>query len=162
MSIEIKILRQGDDAVLAHVAPGVFDDPIDIAATARFLADARHHLAVALEDGLVIGFVSAVHYVHPDKPHPELWINEVAVAPTHQGRGIGKAMMEAVLEVGRELGCGEAWVLTNRRNIPAMRLYAAVGGIEAPEDQVMFTFPLIAESTEQKRKENTDNREPDP
>jgi len=27
-------------------------------------------LAVAVEDGRVVGFVSAVHYVHPDKPRP--------------------------------------------------------------------------------------------
>ena len=58
--------------------------------TAEFLADSRHHLAVAVDEGRVVGMASAVHYVHPDKP-PELWINEVGVAPTHRGLGIGRA-----------------------------------------------------------------------
>jgi aminoglycoside 6'-N-acetyltransferase I len=33
---------------VSRVAPGVFDDPINPARAAEFLADPRHHLAVAL------------------------------------------------------------------------------------------------------------------
>jgi len=44
--------------------------------------DPRHHLVVAVEH-VVVGFCSAVDYIQPDKP-PELWINEVGVAPTPQ------------------------------------------------------------------------------
>ena len=142
MPTEIKILRAGDEAVLDRVADDVFDDPIDIAASREFLADARHRLAVALDDGVVVGFVSAVLYVHPDKPRPELWINEVGVAGSHQGRGLGRSLLEAMLESARALNCGEAWVLTDRSNAPAMGLYAAAGGRLDPGDCVMFTFFL--------------------
>jgi hypothetical protein len=38
--IEIKILRPGDDLVLANVAPHLFDNPIDPAFAKEFLADA--------------------------------------------------------------------------------------------------------------------------
>ena len=139
--VEVKILGAGDEAVLDRVAD-VFDDPIDVAASREFLADARHRLAVALDEGVVVGFVSAVLYVHPDKPRPELWINEVGVAETDQGRGLGRSLMEAILENARALGCGEAWVLTDRSNAGAMGLYAAAGGRIAPGDCVMFTFYL--------------------
>lgn len=70
--IEIKLLKATDCDALLSVADNVFDDPIDLATAAEFLADARHHLAVAIADGLVVGFISAVHYVHPDKRKPEL------------------------------------------------------------------------------------------
>ncbi|OWK37564.1 GNAT family N-acetyltransferase [Fimbriiglobus ruber] len=145
MATEIRILGPHDAGVLDQVAPGVFDDPIDPKRTAEFLADPRHHLAVAVDDGLVVGFVSAVHYVHPDKPHPELWVNEVSVAATHRGRGLGTRMLQAVFEVARGLGCIEAWVLTDRANAAAMRLYPAAGSTEAPTDHVMFTFRLGAD-----------------
>ena len=138
---EIKVLHQGDESVLSNVAPDVFDNPIDPERTAEFLADPRHHIVVALDEGRVVGFASGVHYVHPDKP-PELWINEVGVAPTHQGKGIARHIMDAMLAVARNLGCSEAWVLTDRDNTPAMRLYASAGGQEALQDQVMFTFFL--------------------
>jgi aminoglycoside 6'-N-acetyltransferase I len=138
--VEIKLLDAADRDALRSVAEDVFDDPINPAAAAEFLADARHHLAVAIADGVVVGFVSAVHYVHPDKPRPELWINEAGVASTHQGQGLGRRLMEAILAEARRLGCAEAWVLTERDNTPAMRLYAACGGVEAPSDPVMFEF----------------------
>ena len=140
MAIQIKILRAEDADLLGNIAAGTFDDPLDSSATAAFLADDRHHLAVAIDDGQIVGFASAVHYVHPDKPRPELWINEVGVASTHQGHGVGKAILAALLGLARDLGCSEAWVLTNRKNAPAMRLYASVGGEEGPADDVLFTF----------------------
>ncbi len=138
----IKVLRAQDEPVLGTIGPDVFDDALDPRATREFLNDPRHHLVVALDDGVVIGFASAVHYVHPDKPSPELWINEVGVASGHRARGVGRAILQSLLDVGRELGCDEAWVLTERGNSAAMRLYSTSGGIEGPTDQVMFTFGL--------------------
>ena len=142
--VDIKLLGPQDAAVLASIAPDVFDDPIEAGRANEFLADSRHHLAVAIEDGWVVGFVSAVHYVHPDKPRPELWINEIGVAATHRGRGLGTRLLRAVFDLARGLGCAEAWVLTDRVNTAAMRLYAAAGSTEAPTDHVMFTFKLGA------------------
>jgi len=144
MAIEIKLLGRQDAGVLVHIAPDVFDDPISVGRADEFLADPRHHLAVAVEDGLVVGFVSGVHYVHPDKPHPELWINEVGVAETHRRRGLATRLLHAVFAVARGLGCAEAWVLTDRANTAAMRLYSAAGSTKEPTDHVMFTFKLDA------------------
>ena len=140
MTIEIRILRSGDEAVLANVASDLFDNLVDRHAAAAFLSDPRHHIAVAIDDGVVVGFASGVHYFHPDKPAPELFVNEVGVAPTHQRQGIAKGVLGALLQRGRELGCVEAWVLTDHTNVAAMRLYAAGGA--GPADHVMFSFRL--------------------
>ncbi len=141
MTFEVRLLGVGDEALLADVAPDVFDNPVQPRLAAEFLADPRHHLAVALDAGRIVGFASAVHYVHPDKP-PDLWVNEVGVAPTHQRRGVATELLRALFDAGRAVGCGEAWVLTERSNVPAMRLYGALGGLEATDDTVMFEFPL--------------------
>lgn len=142
LTVEIRILRAGDASVLANVASDLFDKPVDRDATTAFLADPRHHIAVAIDGGVVVGFASGVHYFHPDKPAPELFVNEVGVCPTHQKRGIAKDVLRALLQRARELGCVEAWVLTDRSNAAAMRLYSSSGGSEAATDQVMFSFPL--------------------
>jgi len=143
MAIEVKILGAADDSALSNIAASVFDKPIDPQLATEFLTDPRHHIAIAIEDGLVVGFVSAVHYVHPDKP-TELWINEVAVAPSHHRRGIGQCTLRAMLGHGRALGCQQAWVLTNRSNEAAVALYSSVGGTTGASDEVMFTFDLEA------------------
>jgi len=139
--IEVRVLHSGDEPLLMRVAPGVFDNGVDADSSAKFLRDPRHHLAVAVEQGVVVGFCSAVDYIHPDKP-PELWINEVGVAPSHRNRGVGRRLLRALLEVARNAGCRHAWVLTDRSNSAAMRLYASAGGNEAHEDTVMFSFVL--------------------
>jgi ribosomal protein S18 acetylase RimI-like enzyme len=129
MAIEIRVLQRGDESILLNVAPVVFDNPINPELTKEFLGDPRHHIAVAIDDGLVVGFASGVHYTHPDKP-PELWINEVGLAPTHRRRGLGNAVLKALFEVGRSQNCRVAWVLTYRTNVAAMALYSSVGGTE--------------------------------
>jgi aminoglycoside 6'-N-acetyltransferase I len=141
MTLEYRMLGAGDAGVLDRVADGVFDGAIQPQLAQEFLADARHHLAVAIDGDSVVGFVSGVHYVHPDKP-PELWINEVAVAPTHLRRGIAQALLRMVFDAGRALGCSQAWVLTDRDNTAAMRLYASVGGDPGTREHVMFDFRL--------------------
>ena len=146
MPIEIRILQPGDEKFLEHVAPDVFDDPVVPQGVQEFLSSPHHHLVVAIDDGRIIGFASAVQYFHPDKPGPELWVNEVGVAPSHQKRGIGKAIVQAVLEVARNAGCSEAWVLTERNNQPARRLYKAAGSQEEQEEIVMFIFKLGMEA----------------
>lgn len=139
--MRLKVLGPGDGAALGNVAPDVFDERVRADLVEEFLDDPRHHVAVALDGDLVVGFASAVHYVHPDKD-PELWINEVGVAPTHQGRGMGRALMQELLALGRGLGCVAAWVLTERDNVPALRLYASVGGKEPAVETVLFTFEM--------------------
>lgn len=141
VAADIRILGPDDGAVLQRVAEDVFDDPVDARWSAEFLADPRHHLAVAIADGVVVGMASGVRYVHPDKP-PELWINEVGVASSHHRRGIGKGLLDALFARARELGCGEAWVLTETDNAAARGLYAAAGGEEADPPPVMVTFRL--------------------
>ena len=139
--VHVRILERGDEGVLETVAPDVFDDPIDARAAREFLGDPRHRLAVALDAGVVVGFVSAVLYVHPDKPSPEFWINEVGVASSHQRQGIARRLLEATLADARAAGCREAWVLTDETNQAAKRLYQSGGG-EPSDGHVMFTFRL--------------------
>ena len=150
MTHEVRILTPADRPILDTVASDVFDHALNPALVAEFLNDPRHHLAVALDDDQVVGFASGVHYVHPDKP-PEMWINEVGVAPTHHGRGIGKAVVRELLRHAKSLGCREAWVLTERTNDAAMRLYASAGGNQAEGDQVMFNFDLVGDDDRSSR-----------
>lgn len=146
MEVLVRVLGRDELAVLDAVAPDVFDGPVDRRWAAEFLTDPRHHLAVAVADGVVVGMASGVHYVHPDKP-PELWVNEVGVAPPYQTRGIGRRLLRALFARGLEVGCQKGWVGTEVGNAAARRLYRAVGGVEDAEPFVMVWFPLGAPAT---------------
>jgi len=140
--ISLRLLEPGDAHLLDSVASDVFDDPIVDTSAKEFLNDDRHRLAVALDQNVVVGFISAVIYLHPDKPAPAMWINEMGVTPTHQRQGIGKALLQAMLNEARRSGCREAWVLTERGNTAAMAMYRSASGEEAQPDLTMFTFKL--------------------
>jgi GNAT superfamily N-acetyltransferase len=145
MDVDITMLAPHNASILGRVAPGVFDHPVDPRWSGEFLRDPRHHLAIAVSEGVIVGFASGVHYVHPDKG-PELWINEVGVAPIVRGRGIGGRLVARLCDHGRELGCREAWVLTDYTNRAAIHMYAKAGGLEHPSPSTMFTFKLAADT----------------
>ena len=71
------MLGAAEQDVLRNAAADVFEaDPIPTW-NSEFLADPRHHLAVAIDaHGRVVGMASGVHYLHPDKP-PQIFFNEV-------------------------------------------------------------------------------------
>ena len=135
----VRFLASGDLGVLEQVDDDVFDHPLVPSLCREFLADPRHHIAVAIEDGVVVGMASGVHYLHPDKPN-QFWINEVGVAGRARRRGFAKRLLEALFARARELGCREAWVATEKDNEVARRLYRSVGGSE--EEVVHATFDL--------------------
>ena len=145
MAIEIKMLETGDTGLLEHVEPGVFDHPLQEVPVSEFLLDARHHMAVALyrpegtDHPQIIGFASAVRHAHPDK-EPELWISEISVASDHRNHGVGKQLLHLLFDHARDIGCTEAWVLTERSNTSAMQLFSSVEGVDSVSDQVKFSF----------------------
>lgn len=137
--VEVRLLGHDEIAVLDRVAADVFDHAVDPRWAGEFFADPRHHLAVAVLDGVVIGMASALHYVHPDKA-PALWVNEIGVSAAQQRRGIGRRLIQVLIAHARELGCSEAWVGTELDNAAARGLYASVGGQEAA--MVVVALPL--------------------
>jgi aminoglycoside 6'-N-acetyltransferase I len=139
--IDICLLGPSDVTVLDRLAPEVFDHDVQPDWCADFLADPRHHLVVARSDDVVVGMASAVDYFHPDKA-PQLWINEVGVSPEYRRQGIGRRLVERLVQLATELGCTEAWVLTDAENAAANRLYAAAGAETPPAQSLMYTIPI--------------------
>jgi ribosomal protein S18 acetylase RimI-like enzyme len=70
------------DAVLA--ASPLFNGPADRAATERFLAAPDHHLFMAFDRDVAVGFVSGVETTHPDKG-TEMFLYELAVDASARG-----------------------------------------------------------------------------
>jgi aminoglycoside 6'-N-acetyltransferase I len=129
-NIEVRQLTPSDLARVMRASEGVFDNAIVPARAAEFLSDPRHLLIAALDGDRIVGFASAVVYVHPDKAQPELWINEVGVAETHHRRGIGRRLMQETIEAARHAGCSVVWVQTEADNTAARALYRATGAEE--------------------------------
>lgn len=78
------------------------------------------------ESGQAIGLV---HWI----THRSCWtigdycyLQDLIVAPQARNRGVGRALIEAVYEKARALGCSRVHWLTQETNATAMRLYDQV------------------------------------
>jgi ribosomal protein S18 acetylase RimI-like enzyme len=140
MSVEIRRVGPGDEGLFERIADDVFDYPVDLDDLAGYLATPGHHFVVALADGEVVGQVAAVVHKHADLRPVELYIDELAVAPAFRRQGLARRMLDEMFELGRSLGCAEAWVGTEGDNLPATALYESRQA--APEPFVMYVFAL--------------------
>jgi aminoglycoside 6'-N-acetyltransferase I len=123
--------------LLDHVDDDVFDEPIDPGRLAAYLREPGHLMIVAIADDEVVGMCTAMVHRHADKV-TELYIDEVGVTERLYRRGIGARMMREMLDWGRELGCGEAWIGTELDNVPARALYRSLD----PRQEEPFAFYL--------------------
>jgi ribosomal protein S18 acetylase RimI-like enzyme len=58
---------------------------------------------------------------------PLVNLHDVAVVPTHRGRGVGRALLAAVEAKARELGCCKRTLEVLDKNERALRTYRAAG-----------------------------------
>ncbi len=141
-TINIRLATGEDIEVLEHIGDRLFDDCIKTDRALEFLNDTRHHLALAFVEEEVVGMVSGVHYVHPDK-EPQLFINELSVVEAYRNMGIGKGLVRYLCQHGKSLGCSEAWVLTEKSNLAAQKTYEGADGVDTNASLVLYEFPLV-------------------
>ena len=82
---------------------------------------------VADEDGTVVGYV-ILHQPIPVPSHRHaLEINGLAVAPDHQGQGIGRRLTQAAQEEAQRRGARKVTLRVLSPNVAARRLYESLG-----------------------------------
>jgi ribosomal protein S18 acetylase RimI-like enzyme len=109
-------------------AEHLFDDPVDLDGTRRFLAEETNVLLIAYLGDEPAGFVSGTELSHPDKSVPEMFLNELAVDEAFRGRGIGRALVAELWRLAQSRGCRGMWVLTDDDNAAANKVYSVAGG----------------------------------
>ncbi len=115
------------------------------------LANAWSFVLAALQDGP--GAERMAGYIIVWVVHDELHVLNVATAPEHRRRGVGRALMEEAAALGRSRACRLATLEVRRSNLPAIALYQALGyrlvGVrpryyaEENEDALLMTLDLV-------------------
>jgi ribosomal protein S18 acetylase RimI-like enzyme len=84
--------------------------------------------------GLAICFIGFSSF----KAKPLVNVHDLAVAPQFRGRGIGKALLEAVAADARALGCGKVTLEVRADNARAIDLYRRVGFQSTQPAETLF------------------------
>ncbi len=88
---------------------------------ARKLQVQRELFLVAEADGNVVGTAMAGYEGHRG------WVNYLAVAPSHQGSGVGRGLMDEVERLMLQRGCPKINIQVREDNVGALKFYEAIG-----------------------------------
>lgn len=130
------------DLEIVLEAVHLFDHPPTEETTRAFLAESRHHMFMALtdeDDGL--GFITGVEMLQPDKGW-EMLVYELGVDESVRRQGIGRALVDALVELAARRGCRSIWVVTEPDNEAARATYAAAGLAVEPTITFVRDLPL--------------------
>ena len=96
----------------------------------NLLSEANSYILVAEIEGIIVGFVNFT--TRKTILHRGLsgLIDELIIAKSHRGKGIGKQLLSSAIEKSRQLGCCEVEVSTEKTNIKAREFYRQCGFTE--------------------------------
>ena len=100
----------------------------------EYVADAGRAVLLAEDDGHVVGYAMLVHGDPYDvdaravvKHRPTTELSKIYVLPDAHGGGIARDLLDASIDVAREVGAAGIWLGTNQANERAQRFYLKAG-----------------------------------
>lgn len=111
--------------VAEHLTPERFTE---------YVADPGRAVLLAEQDGRTVGYAMLVHGDPYDadaravvRHLPTTELSKIYVLPSAHGGGVARALLEASVDVAREIGAAGIWLGTNQHNVRAQRFYEKSG-----------------------------------
>lgn len=120
------------DAAYGHYAEAIGRTPLPMLADhARAIREAE--VWVLNDGGSVVGVIELI----PREDH--LWVENVAIHPAHQARGLGRRLLRHAEHEARRHGLGEIRLLTNERYAANIAMYRRYGYAETHREPYLGT-----------------------
>jgi GNAT superfamily N-acetyltransferase len=84
-------------------------------------------IKVAEEDGRIIGMVSAQLVISTAEGAPSAWVEDMVVRDQQRGQGVGRALLDSLMDWARSKGATRAQLLVDIDNEPALGYYQHLG-----------------------------------
>jgi GNAT superfamily N-acetyltransferase len=84
------------------------------------------HGLVAEQDERVLGLAHAIFHRSTISIEPTCYLQDLFTLEEARGKGVGRALIEAVYGLAKKAGCGRVYWLTHETNETAMKLYNKV------------------------------------
>jgi len=95
---------------------------------AALLASPTGHIAIARDTASrAVGMATAQLVISTAEGAPSAWIEDVVVREDFRGKGLGRALLDAVLDWARSRGAVRAQLLADLDNAPALAFYDRIG-----------------------------------
>ena len=134
--VTVRPLRAGDEAAWRDLWTGYLEFyeasvPEEVYATtfARLLDDdpRSHSGFIALDGDRSVGLVHFVFHRHAWKIEDVCYLQDLYAAPDTRGKGVGRALIEAVYAAADAQGAAQVYWMTQDFNETARKLYDRIG-----------------------------------
>lgn len=113
---------------------------VDVDYMRKFLSMESNYLVVAYEGETPLGYVLGYRLPRFDRDRSMLYIHDVAVAANRRREGIGRMLINMTSKLCREDGLVKMFLITGKKNMPAMKLYLGTGGEPTTSDDPPEVF----------------------
>jgi len=84
------------------------------------------HCLIAERDGQLLGLAHYIFHRSTIQIAPTCYLQDLFTSAAARGRGVGRALIEAVYDRARSANCGRVYWQTHETNLQAMRLYGTL------------------------------------
>ena len=119
-----KVLWDGYNAFYGREGPTALPESVTRSTWARFFDPSEPvHALIAESDGALVGLAHYLFHRSTIQVAPTCYLQDLFTAEAARGKGVGRALIEAVYERARREGTGRVYWQTHESNAVAMRLY---------------------------------------
>ena len=139
----VRVLRlRRSDASRVVGASRLFDERPDVRATREYLADTRNLFLLAAVGPTPVGFLRGTSLRQITTRRAQMFLYEIGVDRRYRRRGVGRALVQWLLDYCREHEFDEIFVLTSPGNRAAVRLYRGTGAVTETKADRLFVYRL--------------------
>ncbi|ARC84269.1 FR47-like family protein [Clostridium argentinense CDC 2741] len=107
----------------------------------KFLTNENNYFLVAMENQQVLGYAIGYCQNRLDMTGDMMCLYEIGVLKEFRRQGVGKTLINALIEICHNINAIEMWVPTNKHNVSACTLYEKTGGITSVlKDEIIYTY----------------------
>lgn len=142
--LTIRPALEADASAIARILRSLgWFEPLQVQASSETEAQVRRHVGLCRADGShsvyvaeeaqsgVIGYASVHWLPYLILPGPEGYLSELFIDEAHRGRGIGKRLLDRVVQEARSRGCWRLMLVTGRgRDSYKRAFYVKQGWVE--------------------------------
>jgi len=143
--MKLEKLKREDIPEVYEIEKLSFAEPHSVASMAAAIMNPACEFWVARDENKIIGFIE--FWLMYDESH----VIDIAVRPEYRRKGIGKYLMEFLVEKSAEAGAKKIFLEVRPSNTPARSLYKKMGFVESgrrtgyykDEDAIIMSKNLV-------------------
>ena len=138
--MEIRRLTISDDTKIPMMVEEFRTYSSKLESISQMLENDMNYIIACIDNEKIIGFVLAYELQRYDGKNNMMYIHEVEILEAYRGKGIGKQLMGMVKEICQSKKMSKAFVITNKSNTGAVRLYESTGGMGLDDDSIVYWY----------------------